>query len=473
MTKQLRCYFALAIVTMMLVIACNPETQLQTIQVEKPRSPTRSNVLEIWWDKGFTLEEDEALEQIVSNWQKESGNKLKLSFYSNDELPEKAQRAIQAGTAPDLVMGSSAERELNPRLAWEGKLVDVSDIIAPVKDSYSKSALEAVNFYNNVEKKRSYYGIPISQLTIHVFYWRDLLEQVGKNETNIPRDWNNFWQFWQDVQNDLARQLKLSGQQSPKIYGLGFPLSAGGADTYYLFEQILEARDISILDADGNLIIDEPKVRQGIIDSFKWYTDFYIAGYIPPDAVNWLNPDNNRNLLRRSIVMTPNTTLSIPAAVRKDADTNLEKLGIIEFPNKLNKDPTRHLVAVNAVVLLSASQHQELAKDFLRYLVEPNTLSNYLKVSGGRYLPVMDSVWKTLGWEDSDDEHFSTAAKTVIKGKTRPFNIVTNPAYAIILQKNIWGKALNRIVVNGISPEQAADEAIAQIQDIFANWDKN
>ena len=106
----------------------------------------------------------------------------------------------------------------------------------------------------------------------------------------------------------------------------------------------------------------------------------------------------------------------------------------------------------------------------MRYLVKPNTLSNYLEVSGGRYLPVIDSVWKTLDWSNSEDEHFSTSAKTVIEGKTRPFNIVTNPAYTIVLQKNIWGQALNKVLVDKISPEQAADEAIAQINQIFEDW---
>lgn len=321
----------------------------------KSRSHSLPDVLQIWWDKGFTLEEDEALKQIVDNWQKESGKQIKLSFYSNDELPEKVQRAIRAGNPLDLVMGSSSERELNPRLAWEGKLADVSEIIEPIKNSYSESALKAINYFNNVEGKRSYYGVPISQLTIHVFYWRVLLKQAGKNEADIPQDWDGFWNFWQQVQDDLQAQ---SPQAKQQVYGLGFPLSAGAADTYYQFEQILEANNIGILSEAGELIIEQPEIRQGIIDSLKWYTDFYHAGYVPPDAVDWLNPDNNRSLLKRSIIMTPNTTLSIAAAVRKDEEIDLKQLGIVEFPNKPDGTPISHLVAVNSVVLLEDSQHQ-------------------------------------------------------------------------------------------------------------------
>lgn len=470
MSKKLLSYFILAIASIILIAACNSETQLQNDQQKKVRSLPESYVLQIWWDKGFSLEEDQALEQIIDKWEQESGKQVNLSFYNKDELPETTQRAIQAGTAPDLVMGSSVDREINARLAWSGKLVEVSDIIDPVKDSYTESALEAVNYFNNLEQTRGYYGVPISQLTIHIFYWRDLLAQAGKSDADIPQDWHGFWKFWQEVQDNLEASSTETGQNSKKVYGLGFPLSTSATDTYFLFEQILEANNIRIFDKEGELIIEQPEVRQGIIDALQWYTDFYTAGYIPPNAINWLNPDNNSNLLKRAVVMTPNTTLSIPAAVRKDTGINLKQLGIIEFPQKPNNDLVNHLVAVNSVILLSQSQNQEIAKDFLRYLVKPDTLSNYLEVSGGRYLPVINPVWETLGWENSTDEHFATAAKTVIRGKTRPLDIVTNPAYTVILQKNIWGQALNRISVDHISPEQAADQAIAEIKTIFKEW---
>lgn len=121
MIKKLISYFTLGIITVMLVVACKSETQLQNDQGKKTRSLAESYVLQIWWDKGFILEEDQALQQIISNWEQESGKQVKLSFYSKDELPETTQRAIQAGTAPDLVMGSSVDRELNARLAWEGE----------------------------------------------------------------------------------------------------------------------------------------------------------------------------------------------------------------------------------------------------------------------------------------------------------------------------------------------------------------
>ncbi|MEH1965952.1 hypothetical protein [Nostoc sp.] len=51
--------------------------------------------------------------------------------------------------------------------------------------------------------------------------------------------------------------------------------------------------DVQILDFKGKLLIDDPKVRQKIVQTLDWYAKFYQQGYVPPDAINWLNPDNN------------------------------------------------------------------------------------------------------------------------------------------------------------------------------------
>lgn len=421
-------------------------------------------MLTIWWDKGFTLEEDEALQQVVHDWEHQSGNKVKLFFYTTDELPQKAQRASQAGKPPDILMSHSAERELNPHLAWEGKLADVSDVIEPVQSLYPESALQAANFYNKVAKKRSYYAIPIHQATIHILYWQDLLEQVGRSEKDIPKDWDGFWEFWKQVQHDLREKQKRD------IYGLGLPFSRRSVETYYMFEQILEAYDVQILDSKGQLRVDDLKVRQGIVKCLDWYAKFYQQGYVPPEAVNWLNSDNNRSLLNRHVIMTSNVTLSISAAVRQDPDLYRHKLDTIEFPNKPSGKPMRHLVAVRQAVLFAESNKQTLAKDFLAYLIRPEVTEDYLQAAGGRNLPVNKQVWKDPFWKDPTDPHISTAAKILIQGQTRPFYYVQNPAYSLVLNENIWGKALNKIVVDGISPEQAADEAIEQIKQIFNQW---
>ena len=461
--KQFFKFISIIIVVSLTIIACNNTEKHKVVD-----SSVNENILNIWWDKGFSPEEDEALRQLVRNWENKTGKKIKLLFYTTDSLGDKIRRSLKAGNSPDIVMSFKAERSPNARLAWDDKLVDVSDIINPIKSLYTEPVLETVNFYNNVKKKRSYYAIPIHQGTMHIYYRRDLLEEAGRNEKDIPKEWDAFWDFWKQVQDDLQAKNKSNNQS--KIYSLGLTLSPEAGDTYYLFEQILEAYDIEVISPQGKLLIDEEKVRQGIIKVLKWYRDFYQQGYIPPAALKWLNPDNNRSILNREILMTPNSTVSIPVAVRQDPDTYKNKLGILEYPNKPNGQPMRHLTMAEQSVILKESKNQKLAKDFLKYLVQTEVKKDYLVKAGGRNSPVMESVWKDSFWTNPNDPHISYATKTFREGEIRYFHISRNPAYSRVLDKNVWGQAINRVIVNKISPEQATDEAIAKIKKIYQQW---
>ncbi|MBZ8182975.1 ABC transporter substrate-binding protein [Oscillatoria salina] len=456
-------YSAIALTFSLIIVACNGDSQLNQTSVSNSQPPSDS--LTIWWNKGYLLEEDEALQKIVRDWGKISGKQVKLFFETEDELPQKSARALTTGNLPDLLFSTRAEYELIPRLAWEGKLTNLAKVIAPVENLYSPAVLESVYLYNQKEKQRSYYAVPIYQATIYIHYWQDLIEKIGKNVNDIPQDWTGFWQFWENVQEELR------SEQNSDIYSLGITLSDKASDSYYFFEQVLEAYNVEIVDREGNLQVDKPEVQSGISQSLDWITALYKQGYIPPNAPQWLNPDNNFNMLNRKVVMTPNPTLSIPAAQREDEEVYFNQLGTLEFPNKPNGEPMRYIVSVRQAVVFRESKNQEAAQEFLAYLVQPETLTAYLKAATGRYFPVMTPAWEDEFWHDRRDRHIAIATKMLTERPTRPLYYTRNPAYTQVLEEHIWGKAINRILIDDLSPEEATQEAIARIEEIFEQWE--
>lgn len=455
---------ALAIAITAIFVACSNGVSPDFKTVKNLESKT--NKLSIWWEQGYNHAEDEAIRQVVGDWQNKTGNQVELSFFSTDELSAKAKRAVAAGNAPDIMMDTKADRILYPQLAWTNKLEDVADIIKPIKDDYRDNILQAVSYRNFEQKKRSYYAVPIDQIAIFIFYWQNMLSSLGLNSNDIPQDWNGFWQFWQQAQN------KLKTEQNLDLYALGFTLgeSNGTSDTYYLFEQILAAHDVNLFDRQGKLAIDRPEVRQGIIECLDWYAQLYRQGYIPPDAVEWTNPSNNRSFLNRVVLMTPNSTFSIPATVRQDKNTYLDRLGVVEFPNKPSGRAIRPLVAVRQAVIFHDSQHKALAKDFLSYIIQPQVAIDYLKASGNRTQPVRTSVWSDPFWQNTPDPYLAIATKVLTSKPTQLFQTVAHPAYSEVLANNVWGKTLIKVTAKKVNPQQAADEAIAEIEKIFARW---
>ena len=419
-----------------------------------------SGVLTIWWYKGYVKAEKTYLEKIVSDWEKENSKKIQLVFFDQEvTLNEAIIKGVASGATPDITITS---RLSEAPLAWQGKLKDVSAIIKPIESSFPDSVLQSSSLYNNVTKKTSYYAVPIYQEGVYLHYWKDLLAQLGYKDSDIPQDWDGFWQFWQTVHQQLQ-------SQQPEIFGIGFATSPISVDTFLFFEYLLEAYNIRMLDSEGQLLVNRPETRQGIIDVLKWWTQFYQKDYISPSALVWKGPDNNFSFHNRIIAMTPNSTLSIPAARVKEPDVYFQQLATIPYPKKPNGEPMTYLTKVRQVVVF-AERNFDDAQSFLSYLIRPDIIGSYIEASGGRFFPVNKNNWDDPFWNNPDDPHLSVVRKIFTESLTRSHYFSDNPAYVELLNDNIWGQALHQIIVDGASPEQAADWAVAQIEETFEQW---
>lgn len=424
--------------------------------------------LTIWWNQSHYPQEDEAIRRLVADWEAETDKVAELVLIGQDDMIKKTESALQSGELPDIVFSNQADTGKIPHWAREGLLLDLSDVVQPQQPIFSPAALQAVTLYNQAEQKHSVYAVPIQQQTIHLHYWRDLLTEAEFSETDIPSEWGEFWNFWQQV------ATKLRDQGRTNFYAFGFPMSVESIDTYLTFEQILEAYDVDVVDNDGNLRLANPQqrqdVRQNIVDALRWYTSFYKQGAVPPGAVDWTAGDNNTAALNRQTLVTINPTLSIPASQREDPELYYEQLATIPLPPEPDGEPMTHLADVKQVVVFTAAPNPELAKDFLTYLVQPENLSNYLQQSFGRYFPVLPELQAEAFWNNPDDPHIFAGSQQH-QGQTRSMPQTRNVAYTQVQAETVWPEAIERIVVDGVSPEVAADEAIARIEEIFQAWD--
>ena len=71
-------------------------------------------------------------------------------------------------------------------------------------------------------------------------------------------------------------------------------------------------------------------------------------------------------------------------------------------------------------------------------------------------------------WQNRQDQHLQTAIENLKTQKTPAW--ILNPAYSVVITKNIWGYAIEAIATGASSVEKAADKAITDIKDIFQRW---
>src|SRR6201981_1897972 len=112
----------------------------------------------VWWTQGSAEEEDISFKKIVAEYEKASGNTIDHSITPYAPLRQKIVSAVTGGLVPDLFQNTPAE--IIALYAWQDKLVDVSDVVETQREEYTETALLTVRCYNNVEKKRSIYGVP-------------------------------------------------------------------------------------------------------------------------------------------------------------------------------------------------------------------------------------------------------------------------------------------------------------------------
>jgi multiple sugar transport system substrate-binding protein len=420
--------------------------------------------LVVWWQKGFYAQEDEAVAEIIAAFEQDTGKQVELVQPTLEELFDMPQAALAAGKPPDFLFGTNVSWQ---QWAYDDRLVDLEIALGPVLDLFDPDIVEAATLLNGRTGRRALYGLPMGRRSIHLHVWNSLLERAGFTLADIPKEWEAFWFFWCDRVQPAVR--KALGRDD--VWGIGLPMSTAD-DTGDDLMQFQLAYETPWLDAERRPQIDDPKIRAGIIKALEAYTAVWRKGCTPLDSVSWTNIGNNKAFLAQTVVMTPNTTLSIPAALRTARpDDYYENAATIDWPNGANGQPLVLDGSVELGVVFGAGRNPALAGDFVRFLAEEGWLAHWLDFAGDRWLPPMRKLVEQPFWLDTSDPHRMRAAIQMLTRphQYNPLGVRDNEVRSSrILEEHVWGKAVHRVVAEGISPEQAVDEAFARIKQILA-----
>jgi multiple sugar transport system substrate-binding protein len=415
----------------------------------------------VWWVQGFAQEEDVAFQKIVADYEKASGNTIDYSIIPYAPEREKIISAVTSGDVPDLFQNNP--NEIIALFAWNDKLVDVSDVVDTQKEEYTNTALLSGYCYNSVEKKRSYYGVPYDQAVFTNHIWRPLVEKAGYKIEDIPKTWDAFYDFFKGVQKNLR------GQGVRNVYGLGFQVTTNGVDPNFLFNQFLIAYGgRNIVTKDGRLHLDDPKIKEAAIKALAYPATAYKEGFVPPSAINWNDADDNNAFHSKQTVADLDGTISTEVAIfNKKEDYN----DIVTMGLALSNDekPVASTCGVACGLIPKGAKNVAVAKDFLKYLIQPKVCNEYLKTGLGRNTPCMPSIVKTDPWW-FDDPHRKPYTTQAVLGPTVPQYWAFNPAYAQVQTEHVWSQGWMDIMQNGMTPEAAAEKAFNRVEEIFAKY---
>ena len=418
---------------------------------------------EVWWTQGFVPEEDAAIKKIVADYQKASGNTIELSIMPFAPLRQKIVAAVTSGIVPDMFRNSPDE--IPALFAWDDKLVDVTDVVETQKEEYTETALLNTYCYNNVEKRRSFYGAPDVTAALPNHVWRPLVEKAGYKIEDIPKTWDAYYDFFKDVQK------KLRSQGVRNVYGLGLNTTTNGNDPNNVFNYFLIAYGgQDIVTKDGKLHLDDPKVREAAIKALTYPATAYKEGFVPPGAINWNDADDNNAFHAKQIVMDLDGTISTEVAVLSQGKKgDYDDIVTMGLPLSNDGKPVPSEALHTGGVIPRGAKNVEVAKDFLKFLIQPEVLNAYLKAGLGRNIPCMPSIAKNDPWWLADP-HRAAYTKQGLLGPTVPNFWVFNPAYASVENTHVWPMAWADVISGGLTPQVAVERAFKRVEEIFAKY---
>jgi len=419
----------------------------------------------VWWAQGFVPEEDTALNQMIADYEKVSGNKIELSIVPFAPLRQKIISAITSGVVPDLTTIGLLEY---PALqSWEDKLVDVSDVIEPYKDKFVPAALATAYCYNNVEKRRSYYCVPHGASVNPFHIWGSLIEKAGYKVSDIPKTWDKFIDFFIPVQKELQKQ----GMRH--TYATAFVVSTIGNDPNATLAQFLIAYGGNgIVTPDGRFHGDDKQVQEAVIRSLDKLSSLYKDGHIPPSSINWNDADDNNAFHSKLCVMDFDGTLSTELAMlRKQKD---EYTDVITQPPQLDNNGQQMItqMGINATMIPKGAKNIKIAKDLQRYLLQPEINNAFLKGGLGRWLPSRaELATKDPWWTDPKrDPHVPPYVQQGLVNPTKPDYFAYNPAWAHVRSEHTFHVAFHDIVADNVPVQEAAQKALRRVEEIFAKY---
>jgi len=411
-------------------------------------------------------EEDASFQNMVAEYEKATGNRIDFSLVPFAPLIQKIVSALTSGDVPDVIHFDIADNAIVPQNAWIDKLVDLTDVVETQKSRYHPTAYAAAQYYNNVTKKRSFYYAPCKTLVLPFHIWNSLVEKAGYKMADAPKTWDAFWDFFKPMQ----KELRAKGMRG--VYALGLqPTTTGPADGNNTFHAFMIAYGGNgIVTSDGKPHLDDPLVQEAVIKALTYITTAFKEGYVPPGAISWNDADDNNAFHAKQMIMDLDGTISTEVALyhKKEEYDDIVTMGL---PLDNAGKPIPAQLGVSGAFIPKGAKNVEVAKDFLKYVIQPKVMNDYLKAGLGRWLPTMpDLVNSDPFWLDPKDPHREAYTREGMLSPTVPNYPVFNPGYAEVNAQQIWGTAAADIIREGMTPQAAAEKALKRIGEILAKY---
>src|SRR5436190_23027280 len=240
----------------------------------------------------FVQADEDVFRANAAKFSKETGVEVKVDFVGWEDINQQTAVTSNSGAGPDIIMGFSDAPHI-----YVDKLIELTDV-ADYLDKRCGGWLNLAQRYGKRKKSNAWIGLSFVASGGPLIYRISVLQSIGYDKA--PDDLAGFL--------ELCKKLHKAGKPA------GFALGNAVGDGNGFASWVLWTHNASLLDEDGNVVINSKET----IAALKWLKELYptfIAG-----TPSWNDVSNNRAYSSQEISLTANG-VSLYFALKNDPAT--------------------------------------------------------------------------------------------------------------------------------------------------------
>lgn len=390
----------------------------------------------VFWDKAEYVDDYATLmKALVDDFAEKNDVEVDYVNVAAADMKQKLMAAIEAGNAPDLIVGDDT---LVGQFASLDQLADVSDIMSEFEFTEAAVTMSQVG--------DSSFMVPQGFTAPGMHVRKDKWEEKG---LEMPSTWE-----------ELKEQAAKVNDPENGFYALGFAMGAsGGGDAEGFVRTIILDWGGQTVNEDGEVVVNSPET----VEAFTFIKSLYDDGLISPDAVTGDDSWNNQAYLAGTAGVICNSG-SVMAAMKTDDPDLYGNTQIIPYP--AGPDGEAYVLGgCNVFGIMESGANTEVAKDFVRYyFTNQDKYEEMIEVMDSMWQPVIEGMEDSEFWQDEANKPWLESSKITVKTY---YPAPADDRAMTCFSNQVCVKAVQEMLINGATPEEAVESLEQSFKAVY------
>jgi multiple sugar transport system substrate-binding protein len=396
--------------------------------------------LRVWLFKSFVTAANDVLTRHIEAWAKERSVELELDWATFGDREQKFVAAIEAGNPPDM-----AEMNLYGPMRYKAALRDVSKLateVAAARGGLLPFAERAMQLDGK------FLAVGRYSMTTVFFIRKDIMEAKGLKPPKV---------YDPDVV-EFARKAQDPGQD---LWGFGQTLNRSDDGDGFM-SNILWDYGGGVWDKDGKPALATSFLKPNLA-ALQFAVDTIQKHKVqPPGVMGWTDVSNNEAYMAGKLVTTNNGASLYYAMVNRKHELAPKTL-LVLTPG----GPAGSFVGSSCYnwAVFQKTQRADLCEDLIRWVEDEKRFAEYVNASTGQAGPVYKGRVDNPYWKS--DPNFDAILQNILRCVNIGYPGPMTPAAAEVQGQKILTDMAGRVVVGGLTAEQALKEAHGRVEEIY------